>query len=421
MMCRYIIVALSLLITSCIHNPTGDITGRMSVTLDMSGINTVMVDTTGCVSISIKEAGRLDLDKLVGYIEYIPLETNNKSLLGNIDKLIPYNNRFYILDKKQARSVFIFDNMGNHINTIAAIGRGPKEYVSLGNMTVDRYNNEIILLDDSSFALLYYDLEGNFLRREKIGIRMFDFARISKDDFILFSGSAFNRQLPDTEFFGITIGNPTKEIKWKGFKLDVFFRELHIMGSNHFYQNDTCMFYSGPFTNEVYQIFADGNAKLRYRFIFPNGNETLYKNTGKVTFEFISEAIRRDIWYCLGNNFIETDEFMTAGFTKGDKVVLFTYDKTAKEYIATYTSVFPGSGKVIGNIIPVASDGEYLFAVINQSSIMNYKTMLKNGIMPAGWKLPEILSEQQENDNPVIVRYTINTPVSKAYINDITI
>ena len=421
MIYRYIIIAFSLLTISCIHNPTGGITGRMSITLDMSGINNLMIDTARCVSISIREAGRLDFDKLVDYIEYIPLETNNKSLLGNIDKLIIHSNRFYILDKNQARSVFIFDKKGNHINTIAAIGRGPKEYVSLGNMTVDKYNNEIVLLDDSSYALLYYDLDGNFLRRDKIGIRMFDFARISKDDFILFSGSAFNRQLPDAEFFGITIGDPAKGIKWKGFKLDEFFRELHIMGNNHFYQKDTCIFYSGPFTNEVYQIFPDGNAKLRYKFIFPNGNETLYKNTGKVAFEFISEAVRRDMWYCLGNNFIETDGFMISCFTKGDKMVLLTYDKTAKEYIATFTSVFPGSGRVVGNLIPVTSDGECLFAVINQSSIMNYKSMIKAGKIPAGWKLPEILSERQENDNPVIVKYTINSPVSKAYINDITI
>ena len=48
-------------------------------------------------------------------INYIPLETNDNSLIGNISDIIKYKDRFYILDNDITQSVFCFTETGNFL------------------------------------------------------------------------------------------------------------------------------------------------------------------------------------------------------------------------------------------------------------------------------------------------------------------
>lgn len=58
-------------------------------------------------------------------ISYIKLETNPNCIIGVMDKLIFINNKFVIVDKSVAKSIFLFDSNGKFINKIGATGRGP--------------------------------------------------------------------------------------------------------------------------------------------------------------------------------------------------------------------------------------------------------------------------------------------------------
>lgn len=41
-------------------------------------------------------------------IKYVPLETTDSSLIGNIDKILYQNNKYYILDKVE-KKILVFD------------------------------------------------------------------------------------------------------------------------------------------------------------------------------------------------------------------------------------------------------------------------------------------------------------------------
>ena len=51
-------------------------------------------------------------------IEYIPLETTEHCLLGDISKVLYKDDRYYILDKNQNRGVYIFNKDGNFLSSI---------------------------------------------------------------------------------------------------------------------------------------------------------------------------------------------------------------------------------------------------------------------------------------------------------------
>lgn len=92
----------------------------------------------------------------------IVLETNDNSLLSDIDKIIEWNNVFYILDRKM-KQVVMFDTDGRYLNRINSVGNGPGEYAELYDVALDKENGKLVLLASPS-SLHTYSLEGEYLQ-----------------------------------------------------------------------------------------------------------------------------------------------------------------------------------------------------------------------------------------------------------------
>lgn len=76
------------------------------------------------------------LTDLVDTIFYIPLKTNDSVLIGSIDKIEFYKDRIYVLDKRIARSFFIFDENGNLVQEYNRKGKGPAEFERLSTVSI---------------------------------------------------------------------------------------------------------------------------------------------------------------------------------------------------------------------------------------------------------------------------------------------
>ncbi len=97
-----------------------------------------------------------ELDSTMFYnLEYTVLETNDKCFIGRINKLIVYNDKFYILDKFQAKKVFVFSKDGKFINTVGSLGQGPEEYQQIEDFTINESNGDILILSSLSNVFIY--------------------------------------------------------------------------------------------------------------------------------------------------------------------------------------------------------------------------------------------------------------------------
>ena len=115
---------------------------------------------------NIKE---LDFSSFVDTIELIPLETTKESLIGEINRIIYRNNKYYIRTTvgRQNGKILVFDKKGNYSWKLDYLGQGPEEYLSLNDFALSDDNNIVI---SSPVKLQVYDgSTGNFIRTIKTG------------------------------------------------------------------------------------------------------------------------------------------------------------------------------------------------------------------------------------------------------------
>ena len=95
----------------------------------------------------------LDFSTLIDTIyEPIVLETTDDCLIGKISK-IAYSNDTIIIADEQTNSIFIFDGNGKFITKIHREGRGPEEYLELGDVFV--CDHHILVLDNNQKVCCY--------------------------------------------------------------------------------------------------------------------------------------------------------------------------------------------------------------------------------------------------------------------------
>ena len=385
---------------------------KMEVSMDDSDIKTIEIDSTNVITFDIKKTKEIkDVWELIDNIEYIPLETNDNVLMGNIEKLMLYNGKYYLLDGSIAYSVFIFNEDGSHYKTINNVGRGPQEYVKLNNMTIDKYNDELILTDRSDYSLHFYDTDGNFKKKENCGVRFADIIRITKDDFLVYLGTYWNIHIPDIDNYYIIVGSPFGEIKQRGLFKDDFYRKLSISGKNHIHICEDNVLLSTPFTNKIYHAFPNGKLSLRYQFIFENGSPKLYRSIDNNDFDkFFSELAKRKVEYLLEHKILETDNYLLAVLdTGGESIRHFIYDKKTKESFITTKEYIPSMA--ISFMLPEFTDGHYFYSWTTPSYIQHIKNRHAEGKIqfPDDWKMPEILDKADESDNPILIKYKLKT------------
>jgi len=89
-------------------------------------------------------------------VRAIPLETNNNSILGRINKFLIYKNNIFVIDINQARGLFMFDINGHFIRKIGGIGGGPGEYTYISDFTINPDKDEVIIVGDRK--MFFFDI-----------------------------------------------------------------------------------------------------------------------------------------------------------------------------------------------------------------------------------------------------------------------
>lgn len=94
----------------------------------------------------------------------IILETSAESLIGEIGQIYIDKNHIIIFDNSTNLSILVFNIDGTYSHKIGELGRGPHEYISIADFTVDNNAQEIYLLDSDDFKVKKYNLQnGKFI------------------------------------------------------------------------------------------------------------------------------------------------------------------------------------------------------------------------------------------------------------------
>lgn len=101
-------------------------------------------------------------DSIYDSVKYVPLETNDESLIYNIDKVVFFRNCYYVLDSKQA-SIIVFNEHGKFIIKLSEKGSGPREYLSIEDFTISD-DSLVYVLTSSSQKILVYNKDFKYIK-----------------------------------------------------------------------------------------------------------------------------------------------------------------------------------------------------------------------------------------------------------------
>ncbi len=125
--------------------------------------------------IKIEDAVELQLraEDIFQNTSIIRLEIDHDRVLGDVKKIVYYDSRLYIFDRRYNIGVHVFDLEGKHIYSINSLGHGPGEIMEPLDFTINKSEKEIIVTDLIK-GMLFFSLDGEFRRSLNFPFEYFD-------------------------------------------------------------------------------------------------------------------------------------------------------------------------------------------------------------------------------------------------------
>lgn len=151
--------------------------------LSISCKNSLKPVVTDLVKLNVPDEIPDTRGKLSEYFQkltYIPLETNENSIIG------PYPNFEIIAGDILATSartgrMLFSQQTGHYVRTIGKQGRGPGEYSSVG-IFVSNTERQTVYMGGNGYGVIEYDLGGNFLKEIQIPLSCGKFGSVSSPE-----------------------------------------------------------------------------------------------------------------------------------------------------------------------------------------------------------------------------------------------
>jgi hypothetical protein len=266
---------------------------------------------------------------LISKVELLNLDCE-EAIFGQIDKIIKYKNRIYLLDKQQTYSVFIYDTVGKFVNVIEDQGQGPNEYIHLSDIFINQEDETLNLISSNS-KILKYDLDGNFLTMVRIPQRFSQISKI-KNGYV---GCMSNRiDNIDKQQYNVWTLSNTMELKEGFLEIDPTWNSKSI-NRRVFSNYENKIYYTTPLDFNVYcledNVFSVVCTFDFGKYTWPEG----YKEFDK--YEKLIDEVGMGHYFYISSidNFQETKNHLIANVLHKGQTRLCIYNKqTGKTYIA---------------------------------------------------------------------------------------
>ncbi|MFV0267948.1 MAG: 6-bladed beta-propeller [Draconibacterium sp.] len=347
-------------------------------------------------SISFKDKIGLDSSLCPHFFKQkrvIVLETTEASLISQINRIVAFENRYYILDKR-SKSIYVFGEDGSFFKRIRRIGRGPGEYINLTDFTVDPQNRRLVLLCEIPNSLIYIDLDVNFIGQEfKKELDLY----ISSDSSSMYFASFLLK--PKGKHIRIEDGAKSRlylDYEDYIFNKDFYGPHPNIISSNNIY-------FFKVYDNQIYRL-TEGGAEPAYLI-----------DMGK-RFLDIDFVKGHDIDAIL-TSVTDNEIYRISDFRESNKYIVFStypyrriaiYDKTLKRGKLISEFYDPETGLCFNDFIAHDGKGEEMMFLFLASTFKSYVlNNEKNKSVEVPNKYRVLANNIDENDNPILMIYTL--------------
>ncbi|MGV8139575.1 MAG: 6-bladed beta-propeller [Mangrovibacterium sp.] len=141
------------------------------------------------------------LSEIVDSVQFIILDEYDKAFLRNIHDIQFIGEDYLILSSDR---IFCYSATGQFKWRIDAIGRGPNEYSSISDFTIDEKNKLIYIYDRKGFKILVYSEDGKLVSTKNI-ILLASSIAYNNDYLLLFSPTERNKRFNNKSDCGLIL------------------------------------------------------------------------------------------------------------------------------------------------------------------------------------------------------------------------
>ena len=357
-------------------------------------------DSVITISVDVPKIKPFKIDDMLFNVKYIPLETNRQSIIGEISKVVCFNDRFYILDSAITGSVYIFDKDGKYISKISRKGEGPGEYTRIYDFDIDRFANEIVIFTGSPLKIIRNTMEGKFISEIHPPCYADKFIPLQNKISAIYLEYGDNTPFLKEEYNLIFVDS-TSTLKGGVLKYD------HSRISNHFskglsifYHYDSNSYFYPALKDTIYRV---GLNQITPVYAFNFGKDSfakriLQKDVNEQD-KYFEEQSPPSFFYIF-----ETNHVLCYFFSCNKGLYRGYYSKsTGKTFVG---AICANNRYFLGS--PIGNTDEVLIDQLVTLVLVGYKNNLGRLSQEIDPGLYEIINAYKETDNPVLVTYQIN-------------
>lgn len=337
-------------------------------------------------------------------ISYTKITTDDNFLVGRIDKLVISDEYIFILDRDLSRSVFCIDKSGNKVFEIHRLGKGPGEYVDLRDIAYDFRQKELLLFCGVRQRVIWFDLQGNYLREKKIPFWIVGIQSLQDKGLALFCDyNPENKLKKDNYYPNVIVVDSNMNVLTQNAYFDVIVDKGVVWSSRpDFSCLGNTVGIMPDHSNTIYHIENNNITSWKVDFGKYNINEEYWEQAAnkKMSLKQLEE-------YCRVQGICKCIYYM-----ENEKIIYFAYRYKGNHYHVFYSKE---TGRLIqtkklvndmnrfGKFSPKNLDRTQFYSYVSAGMVYDSRDKLKESkAMPE-----DILQTIEMSDNPILVSYTI--------------
>lgn len=338
--------------------------------------------------ISFDDETNIDIkDKIA--CKFIPLETTDSCLFGDIFAINIVNDKIYTINRK-GNYLLVFDISGKFITQIGRRGNGPGEYMSLNNLHIDKEKQTITLADSYQDKLYHYNLNNYKYEKGQTTFYFSDCCWLPDGNIAWAFHGGYNTGKRDPHYIKITDSqlNTIKLLYPTNFT-----PESPMVPGRLFYTFNQKCYLNIPYIPTIYEVTSEKLIPTyqielgRQKFASP---EWLKENAEKNLYGTISQTN-----YISGQQIQETDDYICIEYyAKGLNSYIGFYNKKTGESFRYKTSDFIKQTGLTGFFqLKGTYENYFIFTMLPDALKNSYTTIPE---------LKPIIENIKEDDNPIL-------------------
>lgn len=347
-------------------------------------------------------------------IEYIWLkdDSSNAMVGSGFQKILFQDEKIFVLGTFGCNCIQIFDLNGNYLNQIKSFGEGPGEYLEFNDAIIN--NNEIMLVGVYPRKLMWFNLDGEFLREQKVEDKVRTGAYSKFDSRYYFYSSSFEEENYLMQSVDATLKDSLKSIP---FNSELYYGNYG--GTGNFKVTPEALYFGMPFQDTVYQL-KSGKAIPKLVFDFGEYGQSqeelkmIDKNsTPPEKMDFINDRAKLyflPTWYVTESQFYANFRYLKESFSvfynrenQTSNVIKGKLINDLDGSISPFSFFYQFSNKKSGTTL----SGKELFEILEEKKLELGPENFDGYVNGKGKNFALEAFAAKDSENPVLIVYTV--------------